>query len=284
MERPLGLHQLSALDLSPVQLVEAAGEIGYRQVSLFTNAPMAKPPAGQEWKFLFPTVTEETRQEVLSRLSAYGLSVVNAEFFLMRPGVDLESYVPGLALGRELGARNAMTHVLETDASRAVDMLGAFCELAAAEDLKVSIEFCQMTRGCRSLEQASWFVDRVGKANLGFGICPMHLVRSGGTAADLRALGPGTLLYGQINDGHGLHVSENYSHEVHDRQLPGDGDFPLHDILSALPAQVPIELKCPSETRRSAGRSAASYLEEAFTRSRKLLDGLEAGDPASAGP
>ena len=189
MPRPLGLHQLSAMDISPLELIEIAARCGYQQVSLFTNAPVV-PIAGQEGKFTFPTVTPAMQGEVLARLAAHGLGVVNAEFFLMRPDVDLESYRPGLALGRELGARNAMTHIFEADPARAADILGQFCQIAAEEDMRVSIEFCQMTPGCKTIHAAKAFVDAVGAPNLGFGICPMHLVRSGGTPADIAALDP----------------------------------------------------------------------------------------------
>lgn len=273
MNRPLGLHQLSVMDISPLELIEVAAQCGYERVSLFTNAPVV-PIEGQEGKFAFPTVTPEMRGEVQSRLAAHGLEVVSAEFFLMRPDVDLETYRPGLALGRELGAKNAMTHIFEADPVRATDILGRFCQIAAEEDLRVSIEFCQMTPGCKTIHAAKAFVDAVGAPNLGFGICPMHLVRSGGTAADIAALDPAILFYGQINDGHGLHQAEAYFEEVHDRQLPGNGDFPLHDILSALPADAPIEFKCPSDSRRKAGMSALDWAREGYARSRKLVDGL----------
>lgn len=140
--------------------------------------------------------------------------------------------------------------------------------------MRVAIEFCQMTPGCKTMEQAKWFVDQVGRANLGFGICPMHLTRSGGTAANIAALDARYLFYGQINDGHGLHVSPAYFDEVHNRELPGDGEFPLHDILSALPADAPIEVKLPSDRRREAGVSALDFSREAGARSRALLDAL----------
>ena len=207
-------------------------------------------------------------------MTSHGLEVINAEFFLMRPDVELESYRPGLALGRELGARNAMTHIFEADPARAADILARFCTIAAEEDMRVSIEFCQMTPGCKTIHAAKAFVDAVGAANLGFGICPMHLVRSGGTAADIAALDPAILYYGQLNDGHGLHVAEAYFEEVHDRQLPGNGDFPLHDILAALPADSPIEFKCPSDSRRKAGVSALDWARQGYARSRRLIDGL----------
>ena len=274
MPRPIGLHQITAMDIGPVELIETAAASGYDQVSLFTNAPMV-PIEGQEGKFRFPTVTPELQREVIERLDAHGLGVVNAEFFLMGSDVDLASYRPGLALGRALGARHAVSHVFEPDPARAVDIIGRFCDLAAAEGMIVALEFCQMTPGCKHLAEAKWFVEQVGRSNLGFGICPMHLIRSGGTAADVAALDPAMLLYGQINDGHGLHVSEAYFDEVHDRQLPGNGDFPLRDILAALPANAPIEVKCPSDSRLKAGISALDYARDAGERARKLVDRLQ---------
>lgn len=273
MTRQLGLHQTTAMDLSPLELIEAAGASGYDHVSLFTHNP-AVPLAGQEDKFVFPKVTEETKREVLGSLDANGLHVVNAEFFLMRPDVDLESYVPGLALGRELGARHAVTHIFEADPARAVDILGAFCDLADAEDLTVAIEFCQMTPGCKSIEQAAWFVDQVGKANLGFGICPMHLIRSGGGALDVTARAGRYILFGQVNDGRGLHASSAYFDEVHDRELPGNGDFPLREILDALPADAPIEVKIPRDSRIRSGVPAQAYIDEAYARTRRIMEQL----------
>ncbi len=261
--RPLGLHQLTAMDVGPLELIEIAGCCGYQAVSLFTHAPHV-PLAGQEGKFIFPTVTPALEREVRKRLDSHGLAMVNAEFFLLKPDLDLADYAPGLALGRALGARHAISHVFEPDPARAVDLIGRFCDLAAQEDMIVALEFCQMTPGCKSLRQAKWFVEQVGAANLGFGICPMHLMRSGGSAADVAALDPAMLLYGQLNDGHGLHVSEAYFDEVHDRQLPGRGDFPLRAIVAALPAAAPIEVKCPSESRISAGVSPLDYAREAF--------------------
>lgn len=273
MPRPIGLHQLTAMDIGPLELIEVAAHCGYQAVSLFTNAPVV-PIAGQEGKFTFPTVTPQMQREVSGQLAAHGLSMTNAEFFLMRPDVDLASYQPGLALGRALGARHAISHVFEPEPARAVDIIGRFCDLAAAEDMIVALEFCQMTPGCKNLGQAKWFAEQVGRSNIGFGICPMHLVRSGGTAADIAALDPAMLLYGQLNDGHGLNVSEAYFEEVHDRQLPGEGDFPLADILRALSAAVPIEVKCPSDSRRKAGISALDYARDAFARARGLVDSI----------
>ncbi len=221
--------------------------------------------------FVFPQVYEETKDEVLGLLADHGLDVVNAEFFLMKPDTDLDDYIAGLAMARELGAKNVMTHVFETDEGRAVDMLGRFAELAGAHELTVALEFCRMTPGCRTIHQARRFADEVGRDNIGYGICPMHLVRSGGTAQDVAAR---PVLYSQVNDGKGLHTSDAYFEEVHDRELPGDGDFPLHDILSAIPKDAPIEVKIPRDSRIKAGGPAADYVQRAYDKTRALVDGL----------
>ena len=54
--RTLGLHQITAMDVGPLELIEIAATCGYEAVSLFTNAPHV-PIEGQEGKFVFPTVT-----------------------------------------------------------------------------------------------------------------------------------------------------------------------------------------------------------------------------------
>lgn len=266
--RPIGLHQLTAMDVGPLELIEIAAACGYQAVSLFTNAPHV-PIAGQEGKFVFPTVTPAMEREVRERLDGYGLAMINAEFFLLKPDADFAAYRAGLALGRSLGARHAVSHVFEPDKPRAVELIGRFCDVAAEEDMTVALEFCPMTPGCKSMAEAAWFVEQVGAANLGFGICPMHLVRSGGTAQAIAELAKPPL-YGQLNDGHGLHRSDAYFDEVHDRVLPGRGDFPLRDIIAALPADAPIEVKCPSESRSSARVSAMDHAREALRLAREL--------------
>jgi sugar phosphate isomerase/epimerase len=180
-----------------------------------------------------------------------------------------------LAYGRELGAKRAVTHIIDPDRNRAIDALGRLCEMAAQHELDVAIEMCPLTPGCADLEQGVWIVDQVGRSNLGLGIDPLHIVRSGAGAKEVAGLGTRYISYAQINDGHGLAPSADYFGEAHNRELPGDGDFPLHDLLSALPAATPVEVEIPNDKRQEAGRPASDYCGVAYVRSRKLLDGLK---------
>ena len=270
MSRPLVLHQVTVMDVSPADLVQLAAENGCDQVSIFTCSPQTIMP-GLESPLVFPTVTEDTKQDFLQRLRDRGVTVSGVEYFPILPDIDIGAYGAPLALGRELGAERAVTHIHDQDGSRAVDRLGALCELARSHGLSVGIEFTPLTRGCTTLQRAVWLVDQVGADNLRIGVDALHLVRGGGTAQDVASVAPRYFANGQICDGHGLHVSSDYMSEVHDRELPGAGDFPLVEIFSALPADTPLEIEVPHERRARTGVSASDHVADTVRRSRALI-------------
>jgi sugar phosphate isomerase/epimerase len=269
--RPIGLHQVPVLDVDPLQLVEIAAATGCDRVSVFTFSPQPVLP-GQKSRFLFPTVTREMQREMQQRLAARGVAAMGVEFFPITADADLADYVAGLSLGRSLGATRAVTHVHDTDGPRAADKLGAFCDLAAKEGLSVGLEFTPLTRGCGSLQRAAWFVDQIKRSNFGIGVDCLHLVRSGATVEDLEGLDSHYFSYAQICDGFGLAASSDYMNESHDRQLPGDGDFPLGAIIRALPAATPLEVEVPSAQRIQAGVSALQHARRAMDQARALVN------------
>ena len=82
----------------------------------------------------------------------------------------------------------------------------------------------------------------------------MHLVRSGSSAADIAAIDPEHIGYAQLNDTTLQPRIDNYMEEaMFERMVPGEGELPLRDILSALPADIVIELEVP-QTIVGAGR------------------------------
>jgi sugar phosphate isomerase/epimerase len=269
--RPIGLHQISVMDADPLEFVDVAAAAGCDRISIFTFSPVPVLP-GQKSRFLFPTVTREMQHAMRQRLVAQGVAVMGVEYFPITGDADVAEYIGGLSLGRTLGAKRAVTHVHDTDGARAVDKLGALCDLAAKEGLAVGLEFCSLTRGCGSLQRAAWFVDQIKRPNFGIGVDCLHLVRSGGTAADLARLDARYFGYAQLCDGFGLAPSTDYITESHDRELPGEGDFPLETILNALPAATALEVEVPSAKRVKAGVTALEHARRAMTRARALVD------------
>jgi sugar phosphate isomerase/epimerase len=261
---------VSALDLVP--LVAAAGG---SQISVFTHSPRFALP-GRKFDGTFPLVTAETKREMLARLNGEGVRIVSVEFFPINPDIELAEYVPGLALARELGAARAVTHIHDTNSARAVERLGALCDIAAKEDITLGLEFMGLIPGgADSLTRAAWFIDQVGRKNIGIGLDALHLVRTGGTAAQVAALAPSYFAYAQICDGHGAHQSTDYIPDSLEREVPGDGDYPLADIFNALPAATPLEIEIPSVKRVEAGTSAGAHIAKIHGAVRTFVDGLK---------
>ena len=260
--RSLSLHQITAMAAGPVGLVKIAAETGCDGVCIFTYLPRSAARSG------FPAVTEASKGEMKSALAAHSVSVSNIEFFPVTENALLADMVPALALGAELGAKCAVCHVHDPVESRAVDTLGQLADLAASLGLNLGLEFMGITPGCRTIQQAAWFVDQVGRPNLGLAVDMLHLVRTGGTAQEIAALDPRYFAYAQICDGKGLHLSSDYRNEALNRVFPGEGDFPIRAILEALPVSCPIDVEVPTK----GVIKPAAWAAEAVRCSRLLID------------
>jgi len=272
--RPLIVHQLNAVGVTPVEFIEIAAANGCDQVTLFTFDGGPSLPRSNTGLTYPTTVTPDTKQDVLRALAANGVSVNGIEFFPLIADVDPETYKPALALGAELGAQRVSSHIFITDDALVVDRLGKLCELARAEGMKVSSEFCPLTPGNPSLERGKWLVDQVGSADFGIGVDTLHVVRSGATPAAIAELDARYFGITQINDAFGTHVSSDYIADVHNREVPGRGDLPLHEILSAVPASLPIEIEVPAAHRRKAGVTAAEHVRDVVEGTRAIAEAL----------
>jgi sugar phosphate isomerase/epimerase len=274
MTRPIMLHQLNAVGVTPAEFVRIAGDADCRRVTMFAYDGGHVLPRSNTG-LTYPTpIGPEMKDEVRRALDETGVALDGIEFFPLTAEVDLDLYKPALALGAELGATRAVTHIFILDDALVVDRLGAFCELAEAHGMRVTSEFCPLTAGNPSLARAKWLVDQVGRDSFGIGVDMLHVVRSGATAADLAALEPRYFGVVQICDAHGAHASSDYIKDVHNREVPGQGDLPLRDLLSAVPAALPIEAEVPAAHRRAAGVTAAQHVRDVLAGTRAIIAGL----------
>jgi sugar phosphate isomerase/epimerase len=201
-----------------------------------------------------------------------GVGVSNIEFFPISPDDEAESYRNSLALGAQLGANRAVVHIHHPDDDAAVERLRQVADLAAEYGLSLGLEFMGITPFCNSLQRALWFVEAADRDNVGIAVDALHLVRTGGTPEDLKAIAPDRFSYAQICDGHGLHKSDSYLSEALGRVMPGDGDFPLQAIIEALPAATPLDVEVPLQRQADNGFGALDRAREAVERARAIVD------------
>src|SRR5690606_3168148 len=82
---PLSLHHLTALELSAVQLIALAADLGCSHVGLFTCLPPGLATR-------FPCVGDERQEaEVAERLATRGVGLNNAEVFAIREEIGRAS-------------------------------------------------------------------------------------------------------------------------------------------------------------------------------------------------
>jgi sugar phosphate isomerase/epimerase len=274
MTRQIILHQMNAAGVDPDAFVRLAADNACRTVTMFAyngNATLPTTNTG----LTYPTpISAESKDAVARALAETGVKLDGVEFFPITAEVDFEVYKPALVIGAELGARRAVGHIFIVDDTLAVDRIGEFCDLAESFGLKFTSEFCPMTAGNTSLPRAKWLVDQVGRDDFAIGVDMLHTVRSGAMAADLAALDPRYFGIVQICDAQGTQVSNDYIKDVHNRDIPGQGDLPLHDLLSAIPAGQPIEIEVPAQRRRASGISAAEHVRDVLIGTRAVVAGL----------
>lgn len=270
--RPLALHQITAIEANPLELVSIAKAVGCDQVCVFVRAPLVPVEGTDQLAPLFPTIDETMIAPMQARLAETGIGIMNAEYFPIEADTDVESYRAPLATAGALGAKRAVTHVHDTDFAQAAGNLARLCDLAAGYGLDVGLEFMGLSPGCTSLARARQLVESAGRPNLGIAIDALHFVRTGATVAEVAALPPGMIAYVQLCDGAHLSIGNDYRHEALNRLAPGEGVFPLHDLLRALPPDVPIDVEVPSVELQRQGMPATDRARRAVVAARAILE------------
>jgi sugar phosphate isomerase/epimerase len=265
--RPLSLHQLTALDASPAELVAIASTLGCEHVCLFTHVP-------ERARHIYPAVTNETRQAVADGLERSGVSLFNLEVFPLTTDVALDEFRAGLELGASLGARRATAHIHIEDAAQATETFAGFCDLAAEYGIGAGIEFNAFSK-VRSLAAAAGLIAAVARHNADIVLDCLHAVRSGAEPEEIAAHAD-QIGYAQICDGpREVARDARWAEAIEERMIPGDGDFPLAAMLRHLHPSTVIEVEVPQ------ARAAAEGVRS-LERARRAVEGARRFTGASA--
>ena len=144
----------------------------------------------------------------------------------------------------------------DPDLSRFCDFLARYSEVAGEHGIRLALEFVPYT-SVPSLKVALSVLRKIGSSTCGLVIDPLHLARSGGSPADLAAVEPREIVFAQFCDAPAVRPEGfDLPCEARTRRLfPGDGDLPLADFLSALPAGIEIECEMPRVVDAHVGPS-----------------------------
>ena len=263
----LALGFLSVFALPPVEFVNLAADLGCQHISTIVQGQPLVP-------LDFPSFSLKDaalRKELLAAMNDRGVSISLGDGFLVLPGADMRNFCSDLDVLAELGVPRINVVSLDPDLRRTFDQFAALTELGAQRNIETDVEPVPgLTIG--DLPTALVALDAVGRPDFRLLIDTMHLVRSGSSAADLSALDPHHIGYAQLNDTTLQPRIENYMEEaMYERMVPGEGELPLCDILSALPPDIVIELEVPRRSLALAGVSPIDRLRPCVDAARRLL-------------
>ena len=244
MTRPIALAALTVLELTPPQMVDCAARAGYSHLGL--RLIPATPNEPQH-----ATIGDTPlMREVMVRLAATGIGVLDVEILRLQPDTDVRDFLPVLETAARVGARNALIAGNDPEEARLIDHFGALCDLAAPFGITPSIEPMPWT-DCRDFAQGARIVRAVNRANAGLLIDPIHFDRGGSHANEIGRVPPAWLHYAQLCDAPAARPTDSATLLLQaraERLLPGAGGLDLAGILRALPVTTPLSLEIPMAT------------------------------------
>ena len=187
------------------------------------------------------------------------------EFLRLTPDFDPHSFDPFLETGAQLGAKHIVTAPYDPDLARLTDNLAVFSARAADFALKPVLEFFPWTN-VPDFRSALKIVTATGDPNIGVLLDSLHFDRSTSTLADVEKADPSRLPFVHLCD---ALVQPSYTeaellHTAREaRLIPGQGQIRLHDLLSALPANIPTALEIPMKSELSNAILARQMFEAA---------------------
>lgn len=179
------------------------------------------------------------------------------------------------AIAEALGARSVNAVDIfggSWDLESAADAFAGLCARAVEHDLLVHIEWLPWSK-IPDLRSALEVVQLARAPNGGLNVDAWHFVRAGTDVEELREV-PGELVIAvQLDDGPAA-AEENLMHAtLHERALPGEGEFDLAGIRRALReigSSAPIGVEVFSDDLHSLGAYEAA--KRAASSTRRVLE------------
>src|SRR5689334_22219775 len=262
--RKLIIAPTTLQDTAPLDYIDATIAAGYDGIGLRVHRSPGLP--------FHPVVGDAALiREMKARLE--GFPVFDLYSFYLEPGTDVASFSPAMELGASFGAKYATVMGADTDWSRQRDNFVRTCDLAKQFGLVCSLEFA-VIRPLATLPQTVRLIEE-SKREAVMCIDPLHLARSGGTPADVKALDTKYFPYAQISDGFLDPGEPNPALfgklGLGTRAMPGEGKLPLRELLAALPRDIPLSVELPHSLAK--GASARDWAKMTLDSTRNFLAG-----------
>ncbi|OMH31282.1 sugar phosphate isomerase/epimerase [Tersicoccus sp. Bi-70] len=275
--REIGLAHLSLLQLDPPDLVTTAARAGYDFVGIRVRGATPAEDIPDQ------APGSAASRSTVARLSDTGLRVRDIEFLSLDGRTGREAWLPMLEAGAAYGADIINVAGQDADRARLTETLAELVRDAADHGIVPALEAISYNAVATVADAAAVATAAGARVMLD----PLHLVRGGSSVADVAALEARLIPVLQLCDGpaavpsdldvptplpRGM-TADGEPRKVESRALrraPGEGAFPLRELLRAVGEDTPLSLEVPDHAR-AARLGALGWAEHLLTSTRELL-------------
>jgi len=261
----MGLDPLTLVDLRPPDFVDIAADAGFSEVGFFVTSQSSAISILELGTALF--------DETLERLAARKLRVGTVTSFDLKSGSGVATWGAPLRAATALGARTINVAILsDIDEELAVLKFRELCRDAGERGLIVSLEFLAFSPVVRSLGDALRILEKTNATNARLTVDCLHLIRTGGSAAQLARVDPTLIGHVQICDGllelsPDLWLAEAGEHRLY----AGEGEIPLVEIMRLVPPHLVVAAEIPRRRDRERGATPAMIARECWESSQRIF-------------
>jgi sugar phosphate isomerase/epimerase len=226
---PVVLAPTTLMRVPPLEYIQIAADCGYDGIGL-----RLYPSPGMAF---FPVVGDQQKMgEVRKAIADTGMKIYDILTCYVQPDMDIEAMKRAHEFGAELGADYALVIGDDPEWDRMVQNFGTLCDNAAQFGLTCALETPVNRRSLTTLDLNLKLIADAGRDNAVLDVDPVQFFRSGGTVEDLKRVDPKLMPYTQICDATSMTPMAPYC-------MPGEGIFPLKDMLDVMPQGLPLSLE-----------------------------------------
>jgi sugar phosphate isomerase/epimerase len=247
-------------EFGPLETIRAAATGGFDAVGLWVEP--------ENW-------TAKTTRDCRAALVDTRLELLDVEVIWIKPGSDMAAHKKVIDIGAELGAKHVLCVSSDPDMGATAAALAELCRHAEGSDMRVALEFGIFTE-VKDLTMAMAVLDQVAHPLRALLIDPIHVDRSGTTAAQIAAVPRDLLPYAQFCDAPAKQPDpDNFNEIITDaidlREQCGDGGLDLAAIYNALPAHIPLSIELRSKALRDGFPDAGERAKAVAKATRRWL-------------
>lgn len=228
------------LGTTPDRIITAAARAGFDAAGIRICGRFVGDTSFQD------IISDEVEIRRLRRLcSDGGIAISNISAFQFYPGLTRAHLTSVVETAAALEADTLVVNCFMKDRAEALETFAIYDELTQAADMRIALEFLPYS-AIRTLQDARDFIAESGAVTARLLLDALHLERSGGTVADVRALPGEELGFWQICDAkrrpEGPIPDEVLMQEARTARLPlSQGDLPLAELMAAVPEDLELE-------------------------------------------